>query len=356
MVSTPDRRHNNGELLSPASSEPTTPSIWQHKSCSSSVPAAPIIDEKPFLSMTPSPDKDKTKRMSKADHSPDGHEDDIFDIAYSAWRSLTRSSSDEEYHRNCILRARKLDLSDVRSMNVIWKVDDTDCLGRPSLVIIGAHYCTEKMSEEEKIKMILLAVKSMEDVLFSFRGYNVVYMHTGVRLPSLPNVTFIRDLHAALGVDHRTQLHRLYILHPTVLLKTHMLLYQTVEECYKKVHYCDCLEELYLYVSKECLSRILPGFVLEYDNALSPKSKASIGLGRTMPVAADAEDDAIDVYNENSIGQLVSMGFTRLAAIEALVKCGGDVKVAAVKLIQKSTPSPIQTPDLHCILQSDSSV
>ena len=51
------------------------------------------------------------------------------------------------------------------------------------------------------------------------------------------------------------------------------------------------------------------------------------------------------MYNENNIRQLENMGFTRLEAIEALVKSGGDVKVAAVKLIEKNTPSPVQAPE-----------
>ena len=329
-------------------SSPST-SIWHHKTSSA---ATHTFDDKRFLTMSPSPDKDKMKKKSKfRNESPSslpGRDGDIFDVAYSVWKSLSGSSDDEEYHRKCLLRARKLDLHEVMSMNVITKLDDTDYLGRPSLIIVGAHYTPSKMSESEKIKMILLAVRSMEDVLFSFRGYNIVYIHSGVRLPSLPNVTFIRDLHAALGVDHRRALHRLYILHPTVLLKTHMLIYQGIEECYKKIQYVDDLEELYLYISKESLAGILPSFVVDYDNTLMPRQRSGAGSSISQSRrfgTTDEADDAIDVYNENNIRQLENMGFTRLEAIEALVKSGGDVKVAAVKLIEKNTPSPVQAPE-----------
>lgn len=79
----------------------------------------------------------------------------------------------------------------------------------------------------------------MPQIVFSPNGYNVVYFHAETELPVTPNVTFMKKLHAALGVEARTYMHKLYVVHPNFMLRAHLTLLATVEPIYRKVQYVE---------------------------------------------------------------------------------------------------------------------
>ena len=50
----------------------------------------------------------------------------------------------------------------------------------------------------------------------------------------------MKKLHAALGVEARTYMHKLYVVHPNFMLRAHLTLLATVEPIYRcKVQYVE---------------------------------------------------------------------------------------------------------------------
>ena len=89
---------------------------------------------------------------------------------------------------------------------------------------------------------------------------------------------------------------------------------------------------------------IVPAYVYEYDAIISPRTHvrhnhaavaAAKGASGVTPRLGDDSEDAIE--------RLMSMGFARREAEDALLQSGNDVKVATVKLIEQKTPTPSAT-------------
>ena len=85
---------------------------------------------------------------------------------------------------------------------------------------------------------------------------------------------------------------------------------------------------------------IVPAYVYEYDAIISPRTHvrhnhaavaAAKGASGVTPRLGDDSEDAIE--------RLMSMGFARREAEDALLQSGNDVKVATVRLIEQKTPS-----------------
>ena len=128
-------------------------------------------DEGGFLRMSPSPDAqrraaERRQRQVQRAAAPEEAEYDVFDFFVDAWRALTRGSMDDsEFHRACLRRARKLDLSGVANMKLFDRPKGVDAKGRPSLLVYGAHYRRKiPDDDDESFQLILLAVKEIDEV------------------------------------------------------------------------------------------------------------------------------------------------------------------------------------------------
>ena len=308
-------------------------------------------DEGRFLKMSPAPDAKRAAARRAAERSKSQDpEYDVFDLFSDAWKALTSGNiNDDDFHRECLRRARRADLSSVSSMRIFQKPEGFDARGRPSLLVYGAHYRRKiPDDDDESFQLVLLAVRAIDEIVFSPNGYNIVYFHSECDLPVTPNITFMKKLHAALGADARTNLNRLFVVHSNFMLRAHVAILASFEPFYRKVQYVETLEELYQHVPRDGIMPIIPGYVYDFDAVISPRTHGRHNHA-SVAAACAPEDDGVTspAHGESgdAVSRLMRMGFTRTEAEDALLKSGNDVKIAAVKLIETHTPtSPKHSP------------
>ncbi|KAK1297016.1 hypothetical protein QJS10_CPB15g01320 [Acorus calamus] len=80
-----------------------------------------------------------------------------------------------------------------------------------------------------------------------------------------PDLGWMKRLQQILGRKHQRNLHAIYVLHPTLGLKTAILALQLFVdgEVWRKVVYIDRLVHLFRYVPREQLT--IPDFVFQHD-------------------------------------------------------------------------------------------
>jgi hypothetical protein len=97
------------------------------------------------------------------------------------------------------------------------------------------------------------------------KPYSIVYFHSAASLQVRPDLGFMKRLQQILGRKHQRNLHAIYVLHPTLGLRTAILALQLFVdgEVWKKVIYVDRLVQLFRYVPREQLT--IPDFVFQHD-------------------------------------------------------------------------------------------
>ncbi|KAG8091740.1 hypothetical protein GUJ93_ZPchr0012g19952 [Zizania palustris] len=170
-------------------------------------------------------------------------------------------SAAEEYslHSRYLAKAISLNLSEIAEMKIIYR-GGVDSEGRPVMVVVGAHFLLRCLDLE---RFVLHVVKEFEPLIQ--KPYTIVYFHSAASLQPQPDLGFMKRLQQILGRKHQRNLHAIYVLHPTLGLRTAILAMQMFVdgEVWKKVVYVDRLVHLFRYVPREQLT--IPDFVFQHD-------------------------------------------------------------------------------------------
>lgn len=144
-------------------------------------------------------------------------------------------------------------------MKIIYR-GGVDIEGRPVMVVVGAHFLLRCLDLE---RFVLHVVKEFEPLIQ--KPYTIVYFHSAASLQPQPDLGFMKRLQQILGRKHQRNLHAIYVLHPTLGLRTAVLAMQMFVdgEVWKKVVYVDRLVQLFRYVPREQLT--IPDFVFQHD-------------------------------------------------------------------------------------------
>ncbi|CAD6205229.1 unnamed protein product [Miscanthus lutarioriparius] len=170
-------------------------------------------------------------------------------------------SAAEEYslHSRYLAKANSLNLSEIAEMKIIYR-GGVDIEGRLVMVVVGAHFLLRCLDLE---RFVLHVVKEFEPLIQ--KPYTIVYFHSTASLQPQPDLGFMKRLQQILGRKHQRNLHAIYVLHPTLGLRTAVLAMQMFVdgEVWKKVVYVDRLVQLFRYVPREQLT--IPDFVFQHD-------------------------------------------------------------------------------------------
>nr|CAB3503171.1 unnamed protein product [Digitaria exilis] len=194
-------------------------------------------------------------------------------------------SAAEEYslHSRYLAKANSMNLSDIAEMKIIYR-GGVDSEGRTVMVVVGAHFLLRCLDLE---RFVLYVVKEFEPLIQ--KPYAIVYFHSAASLQPQPDLGFMKRLQQILGRKHQINLHAIYVLHPTVGLRTAILAMQLFvdREVWKKVVYVDRLVQLFRYVPREQLT--IPDFVFHvwegYTRAVywSVATLTTVGYGDLHP-------------------------------------------------------------------------
>ncbi|PAN47117.1 hypothetical protein PAHAL_9G235400 [Panicum hallii] len=170
-------------------------------------------------------------------------------------------SAAEEYslHSRYLAKANSLNLSEIAEMKIIYR-GGVDIEGRAVMVVVGAHFLLRCLDLE---RFVLHVVKEFEPLIQ--KPYTIVYLHSAASLQPQPDLGFMKRLQQILGRKHQRNLHAIYILHPSLGLRTAVLAMQMFVdgEVWKKVVYVDRLVQLFKYIPREQLT--MPDFVFQHD-------------------------------------------------------------------------------------------
>jgi hypothetical protein len=144
-------------------------------------------------------------------------------------------------------------------MKIIYR-GGVDSEGRPVMVVVGAHFLLRCLDLE---RFVLYVVKEFEPLIQ--KPYTIVYFHSAASLQVQPDLVFMKRLQQMLGRKHQRNLQAIYVLHPTLGLRTAILALQLLVDgdVWKKVVYVDRLMQLFRYVPREQLT--IPDFVFQHD-------------------------------------------------------------------------------------------
>ncbi|KAM7464470.1 hypothetical protein LguiA_032591 [Lonicera macranthoides] len=170
-------------------------------------------------------------------------------------------SAAEEYslHSRYLAKANSLNLSEIAEMKIVYR-GGVDSEGRPVIVIVGAHFLLRCLDLE---RFVLYVVKEFEPLIQ--KHYTIVYLHSAASLQPQPDLGWMRRVQQILGRKHQRNLHAIYVLHPTLGLKTAIFGLQMFVDsaAWKKVVYVDRLLQLFRFVPREQLT--IPDFVFQHD-------------------------------------------------------------------------------------------
>ncbi|KAJ4961504.1 hypothetical protein NE237_021414 [Protea cynaroides] len=171
----------------------------------------------------------------------------------------------EEYslHSRYLAKTNSLDLSEIAEMKIVYR-GGVDSEGRPVMVVVGAHFLLRCLDLE---RFVLYVVKEFEPIIQ--KPYTIVYFHSAASLQLQPDLGWMRRLQQILGWKHQRNLHAIYVLHPTLGLKTAVVALQLFVDVlsWKKVGYVDRLLQLFRYVRREQLT--IPDFVFQHDQEVN---------------------------------------------------------------------------------------
>eukprot|EP00250_Pteridium_aquilinum_P035459 c9454_g1_i1 orf=16-1599(+) len=207
-----------------------------------------------FLFMTEDPDRRREEQWERAGKAHAGW----------FWPNWTGHGSlagglDTSLHHRYLARAKAVDLSEAAEMKILYH-GGVDCEGHRVMVVVGAHFLLRCLDLE---KFLLYVVKEFEPLINE--PHSVVYFHSAATLHFVPDMRWVRRIHDIMGPKHKTNLHKIYMVHPTMGLKANVLLLRLVvdSQVWAKVTYLDSLSDLFRYVPRDQLT--IPDFIFQHD-------------------------------------------------------------------------------------------
>ena len=166
-------------------------------------------------------------------------------------------------------RAQSMDVSDVNDARAIYLETSRDYIGRRIVVVVAA-FLERMIKAGEEQRLLAHVAKELRGVTDNPRGYVIVYHHAGGAYGAPPSLDFIRQLHIALGPQHKDTLKAVFVVHPTAVLKAAiwaMDLLRMESRLCSKVDYVDTVCDLHEYVRLENKGEKLdiPDHVDQYD-------------------------------------------------------------------------------------------
>ncbi|PIA62958.1 hypothetical protein AQUCO_00200758v1 [Aquilegia coerulea] len=212
-----------------------------------------------FMSLIKDPDQRRMEQWEKASHAKSGFNCGKL-LGFGDLGGPPLSVAEEySLHSRYLAKANSLNLSEIAEMKIVYRCG-VDKDGRPVMVVVGAHFLLRCLDLE---RFVLYVIKEFEPVIQ--KPYTIVYFHSAASLQMQPDLGWMKRLQQILGRKHQRNLHAIYVLHPTVGLKTAILALQLFVdgEAWKKVVYVDRLLQLFRYVPREQLT--IPDFVFQHD-------------------------------------------------------------------------------------------
>lgn len=212
-----------------------------------------------FMSLIKDPDQRRLEQWEKASQAQGGFNAGKL-LGFGDLGSPPLSVAEEySLHSRYLAKANSLNLSEIAEMKIVYRCG-VDKDGRPVMVVVGAHFLLRCLDLE---RFVLYVVKEFESVIQ--KPYTIVYFHSAASLQTRPDLGWMKRLQQILGRKHQRNLHAIYVLHPTLGLKTAVLALQVFVdgEAWKKVVYVDRLLQLFRYVPREQLT--IPDFVFQHD-------------------------------------------------------------------------------------------
>lgn len=212
-----------------------------------------------FMTLIKDPDERRIKQWEKAARTQGGFNCGKLlgfgDLGGSAL------SASEEYslHTRYLAKANSLNPQEIAEMRILYR-GGLDSEGRQVMVIVGAHFLLRCLDLE---RFVLYVIKEFEPLIQ--KPYTIVYFHSAASLQVQPDLGWMKRLQQILGRKHQSNLHAIYVLHPTLGLKAAILALQLFVdgEVWKKVVYVERLLQLFTYVPREQLA--IPDFVFQHD-------------------------------------------------------------------------------------------
>ncbi|KAK1296690.1 hypothetical protein QJS10_CPB15g01342 [Acorus calamus] len=212
-----------------------------------------------FMSLIKDPDQRRMEQLERAAQMQSGWNCAKF-LGFGDLGGPPLSAAEEySLHARYIAKANSLNLSEIAEMKIVYR-GGVDSEGRPVMVVVGAHFLLRCLDLEQ---FVLYVVKEFEPLLH--KPYTIVYFHSAASLQVQPDLGWMKRLQQILGRKHQRNLHAIYVLHPTLGLKTAILALQLFVdgEVWRKVVYIDRLVHLFRYVPREQLT--IPDFVFQHD-------------------------------------------------------------------------------------------
>ncbi|KAK1273026.1 hypothetical protein QJS04_geneDACA007938 [Acorus gramineus] len=212
-----------------------------------------------FMSLIKDPDQRRMEQLERAAQMQSGWNCAKF-LGFGDLGGPPLSAAEEySLHARYIAKANSLNLAEIAEMKIVYR-GGVDSEGRPVMVVVGAHFLLRCLDLEQ---FVLYVVKEFEPLLH--KPYTIVYFHSAASLQVQPDLGWMKRLQQILGRKHQRNLHAIYVLHPTLGLKTAILALQLFVdgEVWRKVVYIDRLVHLFRYVPREQLT--IPDFVFQHD-------------------------------------------------------------------------------------------
>ena len=174
-------------------------------------------------------------------------------------------SSIQGYSDLMMKRALIHKTDDIHMMRMLSKTLDAD--GDPVVVITGVHFLVKAVDPE---RFVLYFVKESESLCSGM--YSIVLIDTDTSPNNWPGFSFIRQVHSALGENHRKNLKAFYALHASFRLRSAAFFLQLSEPyVWGKLKYLENLHELYAIVPKKNIR--IPEHVLQYESTPGNEEK-----------------------------------------------------------------------------------
>lgn len=240
---------------------------FSRQSTASSRVGVEVLEEEldpSFMMMTRDPDQRREEQWQRAMHAQQGW-------WWAKWVGLKgvggpplSPSEEASLHARVLARANARTLTDIEEMKILYR-GGVDGEGRQVMMVVGAHFLARAMDLD---RFVLFVVKEMEPVMQ--RPFVIVYLHSTRRLPVQPDFGWMRRLEQMLGQRHRTNLHAIYVLHPTLGLKAAVTTLKLLVEpqVWRRVIYVERLLDLFHYVPRTQMT--IPDFVVQHDTDLNP--------------------------------------------------------------------------------------
>ena len=170
-----------------------------------------------------------------------------------------------ELYATMLSRAAAADLALVKSRELVY-ASGTDLAGRPAIVFVGARIhaaCVAGGAElaAARQQVALLLLHETED--YTHAPFVLVFLATDMPRDAGPTFDFLRSLLSAMPKALHKQLHRFYLVHPS--LKMRFTFFVLGALLWGKIEYVDRLEQLRKSFPLGTL--LVPDFVGRRDDA-----------------------------------------------------------------------------------------